>query len=201
MKRKIVLASANKKKMKEMEELLSPLGFEVISQSTLGVPSADEPFGTFLENSLAKARNAAKYTGLPAVADDSGICVEALGGLPGVHSARWAGEKSSDEANNVKLLEELKDKSDRRAHYSCVLVAVKSAEDPEPLVAVGKWHGTVVDKRAGEGGFGYDPYFRPDEMDRNAAELTAEEKNQVSHRGKAMRELRTQIKENWLQKT
>ncbi len=199
MKRKVVLASNNKKKMREMEELLAPLGFEVVSQGSLGVEPAEEPYGTFLENSLAKARHASLVTGLPAIADDSGICVEALGGLPGVHSARWAGtENGDDEANNARLLSMLKDREDRRAHYTCVLVALKNPDDPEPLIAIGKWDGKVVDERAGEGGFGYDPYFRPEGMDKHAAELTAEEKNKVSHRGKAMRLLKEQIIERWV---
>ncbi len=197
MEKKIVLASNNKKKIKEMNELLSPLGIEVIAQGTLGVPAAEEPFGTFLENALAKARHAAKSTGLPAIADDSGICAEALDGRPGVFSARLAGEPSDDERNNAKLLELLKDKSDRRAHYACVLVAVKSASDPEPLVAVGRWNGEISDVRAGEGGFGYDPYFYVPELGRHAAELTSEEKNAVSHRGKAMRAMREKILECW----
>lgn len=194
--RKIVLASNNQKKMKELSELLMPFDVEVVSQGELNIEPAEEPFFTFLENSLAKARHAAKQSGLPAVADDSGICVNALGGKPGVFSARYAGEPSSDAKNNKKLLEDLKGIEDRKAHYICVAVAVRSADDPEPLVAVGRWEGKISDVAKGTGGFGYDPYFElPD--GRHAAQLTPDEKNAVSHRGKAMKELRTKISEVW----
>ena len=194
--KKIVLASNNKKKMKEMTELMAPFGVEVISQGSLNISPAEEPFHTFLENSLAKARHAAKESGLPAVADDSGICVDALDGHPGVFSARYAGEPCDDDANNQKLIREMEGKKDRRAHYTCVLVAVRSADDAEPLVAVGRWYGAISDQAKGNGGFGYDPYFElPD--GRHGAELSAEEKNAVSHRGQAMRQLRQLISEVW----
>ena len=143
MSKKIVLASNNKKKMKEMQELLAPMGAEVISQGSLGIPSAEEPFGTFVENALTKARRAAKHSGLPAIADDSGICADALKGAPGVLSARFAGEPSSDAANNAKLIKELVDKDNRNAHYTCVIVAVRDENDPEPLIAIDFWNGTI----------------------------------------------------------
>ncbi len=197
MSKKIVLASNNRKKLKELLDLLSPLGIEVIAQGTLGVPPVEEPFETFLENSLAKARHASEITGLPAIADDSGICVDALKGQPGVHSARLAGKPTDDEKNNAKLLELLKDKKDRTAHYTCVLTAIRGVDDPEPLVAVGRWYGTVSDQRAGERGFGYDPYFVPEGFTKHAAELTAKEKNKVSHRGRAMKEMTTLIVARW----
>lgn len=194
---KIVLASNNKKKMKEMNELLSPLGIEVVSQASLNISSAEEPFFTFIENSLAKARHASKESGLPAIADDSGICVDALNGAPGVLSARFAGEPCDDEQNNQKLLRVMKDKENKRAHYVCVLTAVRNAEDPEPLVAVGRWEGEVSMERKGEGGFGYDPYFYLPSLGKHAAELSAEEKNAISHRGKAMKLMKDLILNNW----
>lgn len=194
---KIVLASNNKKKMKEMHELLSPLGIEVINQGSLGIESAEEPFGTFVENALTKARHAAKSSGLPAIADDSGICADALNGAPGVLSARFAGEPSNDAANNAKLVAALKDKKNRNAHYICCIVAVRNENDPEPLIAVDFWNGQVADEPKGEGGFGYDPYFIIDSAGRRAAELSPEEKNAVSHRGKAMRKMKALLLERW----
>lgn len=194
---KIVLASNNKKKMKEMNELLAPLGIEVVSQGSLNISSAEEPFFTFIENSLAKARHAAKESGLPAIADDSGICVDALQGAPGVFSARFAGEDANDEKNNRKLLELMKTQDNKRAHYVCVLTAVRNADDPEPLIAVGRWDGEVSQERKGEGGFGYDPYFLIPALGKHAAELSAEEKNAISHRGKAMQQMKELIINNW----
>lgn len=195
--KKIVLASNNKKKMKEMHELLNPLGIEVINQGSLGIESAEEPFGTFVENALAKARHAAKASGLPAIADDSGICVDALNGVPGVFSARFAGEPSNDAANNAKLVESLKGKENRSAHYTCCIVAVRDENDPEPLIAIDYWNGQVAEEPKGAGGFGYDPFFIVDESGRRAAELTAEEKNALSHRGKAMRKMKELLAERW----
>lgn len=197
MQKKIVLASNNKKKMKEMQELLSPMNAEVVTQGSLNIPSAEEPFFTFVENALAKARHAAVSSGLPAIADDSGICVDSLNGAPGVLSARYAGEPSSDAANNEKLLNVLKDKKNRKAHYTCVIVAVRNADDPEPLIAVDFWNGEIGFEAKGEGGFGYDPYFVVREDGTTAAMLTAEQKNAVSHRGKAMRKMRDLLKERW----
>lgn len=187
--KKLVLASGNAGKLREFQALLAPLGWAVIAQSELGVPEADEPFGTFVENALAKARHASALTGLPALSDDSGICVHALGGAPGVHSARFAGEPKSDAANNALLIEKLAGEDDRGAHYVCVLVMVRSATDPQPLIAEGEWHGQILATPRGEGGFGYDPYFLLPDMGQTAAELTPALKNTLSHRGKACRQL------------
>jgi XTP/dITP diphosphohydrolase len=185
--KKIVLASNNAGKLREFQALLAPLGWTVIPQAELGVPEADEPFCSFLENALAKARHASQITGLPALADDSGLCVSALQGAPGVHSARFAGAPKSDARNNALLIEKLAGEADRRAHYVCVLVLVRYAEDPQPLIAEGEWHGQIIDQPRGAGGFGYDPYFLLPEMEQTAAELDATLKNTLSHRGKASR--------------
>lgn len=187
--KKLVMASHNKGKLREFQALLAPLGWEVIPQSELGVSEAEEPHITFVENALAKARHAAAATGLPALADDSGICVAALQGAPGVYSARFAGEPKSDEANNALLLEKLQGEADRRAHYVCVLVMVRNAEDPQPIIAEGEWHGEVTHAPRGEGGFGYDPYFLLPDLGQTAAELDPALKNTLSHRGAACRRL------------
>lgn len=187
--KKLVLASNNAKKMKELNALLAPLGFEVIPQGQLGIPEAEEPHCTFVENALAKARHAAKLSGLPALADDSGLCVSALGGAPGVISARYAGEPKSDARNNEKLFADLADHPDRRAHFVSVIVLVRHADDPQPLIAEGEWHGEIIPELRGEGGFGYDPLFFVPEFRQTAAELDAETKNRVSHRGQAMQKL------------
>jgi XTP/dITP diphosphohydrolase len=187
--KRLVLASSNPGKLREFSQLLAPLDFEVVPQRALGVDDAEEPHFTFVENALAKARHAARATGLPAFADDSGIVVNALGGEPGVHSARFAGEPKSDARNNAKLIAALRDRADRRAHYYCVIVLVQRADDPEPLIAEGRWHGTVIDTPRGTGGFGYDPYFLLPALGKTAAELGAEEKNRISHRGLALRRL------------
>ncbi|WP_374343688.1 RdgB/HAM1 family non-canonical purine NTP pyrophosphatase [Azonexus sp.] len=187
--KKLVLASNNAKKMKELNALLAPLGFEVIPQGTLGIPEAEEPHVTFVENALAKARHAAAHSGLPALADDSGLCVRALGGAPGVISARYAGEPKSDARNNEKLLADLADQTDRRAHFVSCLVLCRSADDPQPIIAEGEWHGEIVDQYRGDGGFGYDPLFFVPEFGQTAAELDADTKNRVSHRGRAMQKL------------
>jgi len=187
--KKLVLASNNAKKMKELNALLAPLGFEVIPQGELGIPEAEEPHCTFIENALAKARHAAQASGLPALADDSGLCVAALGGAPGVYSARYAGEPKSDARNNEKLLADLAGQSDRRAHFVCVLVLVRSAEDPQPIIAEGEWHGTILDAQRGADGFGYDPLFYVPTHCQTAAELDGAIKNQLSHRGQAMQKL------------
>jgi len=187
--KKLVLASNNAKKMKELNALLAPLGFEVIPQGQLGIPEAEEPHCTFVENALAKARHAARLAGLPALADDSGLCVRALGGAPGVISARYAGEPKSDARNNEKLLAELSTQSDRRAHFVSCLVLCRSADDPQPIIAEGEWHGEIVDQYRGDGGFGYDPLFFVPEFGKTAAELDAVTKNAVSHRGRAMQKL------------
>jgi len=186
---RLVLASGNEGKLREFRRLLAPLGIDVVAQGELGIPEADEPHVTFVENALAKARHASAWAKLPALADDSGICVAALGGAPGVQSARYAGEPKSDARNNEKLIAALAGVADRRAHYRCVLVLVRHADDPEPIIAEGIWSGTVVDVPRGSGGFGYDPYFLDGTTGRTAAELPLETKNELSHRGKAMRAL------------
>lgn len=183
--KKLVLASNNQGKLREFQALLSPLGWEVIPQAELGVTEAEEPHATFVENALAKARHAALQSGLPALADDSGICLAALEGAPGVHSARFAGEPKSDARNNALVLEKLASVADRRARYVCVLVFMRSAQDPQPLVAEGEWHGEIINTPRGDGGFGYDPYFWLPQFGMTAAELPAADKNAVSHRGLA----------------
>lgn len=186
---KVVIASSNPGKLREIGQMLAPLGIDVVPQSMLGVTEADEPHQTFVENALAKARHASHATGLPALADDSGICVDALNGAPGVRSARFAGEPPSDARNNRYLLEALSGAADRRAHYCCVMVLTRSAIDAEPLIGVGDWHGEILREPRGSGGFGYDPLFLDPALGRTGAELSAEQKNRVSHRAKALREL------------
>lgn len=193
--KKLVLASNNAKKLKELVALVAPLGIEVIPQGELGVSEAEEPHCTFIENALAKARHAAAATGLPALADDSGLCVAALGGAPGVQSARYAGEPKSDARNNEKLLEALAGHADRRAHFVSLLVLVRHAEDPQPIIAEGEWHGEILPALRGEGGFGYDPLFLDPASGLTAAELPAEIKNQRSHRGLAMQKLLERLQE------
>ncbi|TMH86129.1 MAG: RdgB/HAM1 family non-canonical purine NTP pyrophosphatase [Betaproteobacteria bacterium] len=193
--KKLVLASSNPGKLREFEALLAPLGMEVVAQASLGVSDADEPHGTFVENALAKARHASRRTRFPALADDSGICVEALGGEPGVHSARFAGEPRSDARNNEKLVKLLAGKDSRRAHYYCVVVFLRHAEDPEPVIAEGIWAGEIVAEPRGANGFGYDPHFFLRDFGKTAAELDPEQKNLVSHRGKALRRLLAKLKE------
>ena len=186
---RLVLASGNEGKLREFRRLLSPLGTEVIAQSELNIPEAPEPHVTFVENALAKARHASALARLPALADDSGVCVRALAGAPGVQSARYAGEPRSDARNNAKLLAELAGVADRRAHYVCVLVLVRHAEDPEPVIAEGAWHGRIIDTPRGTGGFGYDPHFLDEATGLTGAEMPLAQKNLVSHRGKALRAL------------
>jgi len=187
--RRLVLASNNEGKLREFRRLLSPLGIEVIPQAALGIPEADEPHATFIENALAKARHASARAKLPALADDSGLCVRALDGAPGVQSARYAGEPRSDVRNNAKLIEALAGVADRRAHYACVLALVRHASDPEPIIAEGTWHGMIVDAPRGTGGFGYDPHFLDAATGMTGAELPLDSKNELSHRGKAIRAL------------
>ena len=191
---KLVLASNNAGKVTEFQALLAPLNFQVIPQGELGIPSAEEPHCTFVENALAKARQASAVSSLPALADDSGICVHALNGKPGVLSARFAGEQGDDAANNQKLIRELKDQADRGAHYVCALVFVNSADDPEPLIVQTRWYGQIVDQASGSNGFGYDPHFFLKDQNCTAAELDPVQKNLISHRGQALRELITQLK-------
>jgi XTP/dITP diphosphohydrolase len=187
--KRLVLASGNAGKLRELSALLAPLAIGCVPQSALGIAEAAEPHHTFLENALAKARHASAASGLPALADDSGLCVHALGGEPGVHSARFAGEPRSDARNNEKLVRALSGITDRRAHYACVIVLVRHAADPEPLVAQGRWHGVIQDEASGGGGFGYDPHFFLPGEDCTAAQLTEERKNAVSHRGQALARL------------
>ena len=184
--RQLVLASNNPGKIREMRAILAPLDLEVIPQSHYGVPEAEEPHGTFIENALAKARHASMHAGLPALADDSGICVDALDGVPGVRSARFAGEPQSDERNNQHLLELLTHTESRRARYYCVMVLLRHAQDPQPLIAEGEWHGEILRAPRGRGGFGYDPLFLDPLLGKTGAELPLEEKNRISHRGKAL---------------
>jgi XTP/dITP diphosphohydrolase len=184
--KQLVLASGNPGKIREIRAILAPLEFEVTPQSHYGVPDAEEPHGTFIENALSKARHASTLAGLPALADDSGICVDALNGRPGVHSARFAGEPRSDERNNRHLLDLLARTDDRRAHYYCVIVLVRDPRDPQPLIAEGEWHGEVLRAPRGTGGFGYDPLFLDPLLGQTGAELALEEKNRISHRGKAL---------------
>ena len=192
--KKLVLASGNVGKLREFGQLLAPFDFEVLPQSAFNVPEAAEPHITFIENAVAKARHAARLTGLPALADDSGLCVSALGGAPGVFSARYCGEPKSDAKNNAKLLADLAGVADRRAHYVAVLVLMRHADDPQPLVAEGEWHGEIIDTPRGEGGFGYDPYFLVPGTGLTVAELPHEEKNRCSHRGKALAQLLARLR-------
>lgn len=192
---RIVIASGNPGKLREIARILAPLEIEAVPQSDFDVPDCPEPHVTFVENCLAKARHASRHSGLPALADDSGICVEALGGAPGVFSARYAGEPKSDARNNEKLVADLKGKPNRRAHYTCVMVYVRHPEDPEPVIAEGRWYGEIIDAPRGEKGFGYDPYFLVPEFGKTGAELDEDVKNAVSHRGQALRDLVDKLKQ------
>ena len=207
---RLVLASANAKKLTELGALLAPLGVELVPQGALGIHEADEPFGTFIENALAKARHAAAGAAGPAIADDSGLCVDALGGAPGVASAHYAGfeppaeglEREArralqDAANNRLLLERLVGAADRRARFVGTLVAVRSADDPEPLVAVGRWEGRILEAASGAGGFGYDPLMFIPALGRTVAELDAPAKNAASHRALAARQMLLAMREVW----
>jgi XTP/dITP diphosphohydrolase len=190
----LVLASNNEGKIREICRILAPLDIEAFPQAHFGVAEAGEPHGTFIENALAKARHANLLTGLPALADDSGLCVEALDGAPGVYSARFAGEPRSDERNNDRVLELLADAQNRKAHYYCVIVLLRHAHDPQPLIAEGEWHGEIARERRGVGGFGYDPLFLDPLLGKTGAELPMDEKNRISHRGKALAVLVEKLK-------
>lgn len=197
---RLVLASNNAKKLVELQALFVPLGIELVTQGSLGIAEAEEPFETFAENALAKARHAARASGMPALADDSGLSVDALGGAPGVRSARYAldaGGEKSDAANNDRLLRELAGREDRSARFVCALVAVRSATDPEPLIAMGRWSGRILTAPRGEGGFGYDPLMFIPPLCRAVAEMGAAEKNIHSHRALAAGELLRQMREVW----
>jgi XTP/dITP diphosphohydrolase len=186
---KLVIASYNPGKLREFQFLLQPLGIDVLTQAQLGIAEAEEPHITFVENALAKARHVSRLSGIPALADDSGICVAALNGAPGVYSARYAGDPKSDRRNNEKLLQEMQGVKDRSAHYYCVLVLLHRADDPQPLIAEGEWHGEIAREERGEGGFGYDPLFWLPSLNRMSAELSRGEKHAISHRGKALKVL------------
>ncbi|MES2771105.1 MAG: RdgB/HAM1 family non-canonical purine NTP pyrophosphatase [Pseudomonadota bacterium] len=200
----LVLASNNNKKIEELSRLLAPIGWTLRPQAQLGIPECPEPHPSFVENALAKARHAARLSGLPALADDSGLCVSALGGAPGVHSARFAGDPRSDQRNNEKLLAELatantrqdaqqSDKT-RQAYYYCVLVFLRNADDPQPIIAEGEWHGEILSAAQGNGGFGYDPLFLVRALGKSVAELSASEKNRYSHRSQALSRLLERLK-------
>jgi XTP/dITP diphosphohydrolase len=192
---KLVIASGNAGKLREIARILAPLDIQTVPQSEFDVPDCPEPHVTFVENCLAKARHASAHTGLPALADDSGICVEALGGAPGVFSARYAGEPKSDQRNNEKLIAALAGEANRRAHYTCVMVYVRHPDDPEPIISEGRWHGEIIDTPRGEGGFGYDPYFLVPQFGKTGAELDQDTKNDISHRGQALRDLVSKLKQ------
>ncbi|QCP50633.1 RdgB/HAM1 family non-canonical purine NTP pyrophosphatase [Trinickia violacea] len=196
--KRVVLASNNAGKLREFAALASAAGIELVAQGELGVTETEEPHPTFVENALAKARHAAKSTGLPALADDSGLCVRALRGAPGVYSARYAqlaGGEKSDAANNARLIEQLKAEADRRGYYYCVLALVRHADDPEPLIAEGRWYGEILDAPRGANGFGYDPYFFIPRLNASAAELDPAVKNSCSHRAIALRALLARLSE------
>ncbi|MBA2411735.1 MAG: RdgB/HAM1 family non-canonical purine NTP pyrophosphatase [Burkholderiaceae bacterium] len=197
---RIVIASNNPGKLRELTALLSDSAYQIVPQQELGVEAAAEPHSTFVENALAKARHAAVATGLPALADDSGLCVDVLHGAPGVLSARFAGEPGDDERNNLELLRRLAGATNRRAHYTCVLVALRFSDDAEPVIVEARWHGEIVtDMRAmrGNGGFGYDPLFYLAQLAKTAAELDSECKNRISHRGVALAAMKSKLA-RWL---
>jgi XTP/dITP diphosphohydrolase len=191
--KQLLLASHNPGKIKEFTALFAPLGVEVVPQADRAIPEAAEPHITFIENALAKARHGARLSGLPALADDSGLCVDALDGAPGVFSARYAGEPKSDERNNAALLAALQGQRNRSAHYVCVLVLVRTADDPHPLFGMGRWQGEILTAPQGVQGFGYDPLFFLPEYSASAAELDPADKNRVSHRAQAVSALMQQI--------
>jgi XTP/dITP diphosphohydrolase len=194
---RFVLASDNPGKQREFSAMLAPLGVELVAQSALGVTPAAEPFHTFVENALAKARHASAATGLPALADDSGVCCAALDGAPGVRSARFAGEGATDTQNNAELLRRLQGSDDRAAHYTCVLVALRSDADPEPVIAEARWSGSIIEVPRGANGFGYDPHFWLAELNCTAAELDPAHKNRISHRGRALAQLIERLRVDW----
>lgn len=197
--KKLVVASSNPGKLGEIRALLAPLEIEVVSQGELGIDDAEEPHFTFLENALAKARHASRASGLPALADDSGICVDALGGEPGVNSAYFAGMQGSreerDARNNAKLLDAMAGEANKSAHYACIMVLVRHANDPQPMVAEGNWRGVIVERPRGGNGFGYDPLFLLPGLGKTAAELDAADKNRISHRGIALQRLLHRLRE------
>ncbi|MGB1580459.1 MAG: RdgB/HAM1 family non-canonical purine NTP pyrophosphatase [Nevskiales bacterium] len=196
---KVVLATGNRGKLAELQAMLAPLGIQVEAQADYRVPEAEETGLSFVENALLKARNAAIHTGLPAIADDSGLEVASLNGAPGIYSARYAGPDASDAANNAELLSNLQGLSagERRARFVCVLVFIRHPEDPTPIICQGFWNGRILDAPRGEGGFGYDPLFLIPDRNQTSAELPPEVKNEISHRGRAMRLLTEQLKQHY----
>ncbi len=193
MKKQIVIATSNAKKLIEIQSILNDMSVEILPQSHFKIEASEEPFHTFVENALIKARHASRLSKLPAIADDSGICVDALDGKPGVLSARYAGEPSSDEKNNEKLLKSLENESNRKAHYICVIVFVKHEMDPEPIIVEGIWHGEILKAPRGSGGFGYDPLFLDHMTEKAVAELPTNIKNRISHRGQALQKLKLKL--------
>ena len=191
---KIILSTNNHKKIVEIKSLLSDLPIQTVAQSELNIGEAEEPYGTFLENALNKARYASKAANLPAIADDSGLCVDVLNGRPGILSARFSGEGANDKKNNDKLLSLLKNKKNRKAHYYCSIVFIKSFDDPQPIFLEGVWQGEILISPRGKGGFGYDPIFLDFKTDLSAAELSAELKNKISHRGQALQKLKHKLR-------
>lgn len=192
----IVLATNNQGKVNELQTLLADAGFNIVAQKQFNVPDAEETGLTFVENAILKARHTAKLTGLPAIADDSGLVVKALNGAPGIYSARYAGEHGNDQSNNEKLLNALKNvpPENRQAYFYCALVYLQHENDPTPIICLGKWDGVILNELKGEGGFGYDPLFYIPQLNCTAAELTKDHKSQISHRGLALKQLIAQIK-------
>ena len=191
--KQLVLASNNQGKIREFSSILASIGIEIIPQAKLNVPEIDEPYFTFVENALHKARHCSKITKLATLADDSGLCVNVLGGQPGVFSARFAGIPGNDLHNNIKLIKELEPYTDKSAFYYCVLVMVRSFEDPQPIIADGSLHGKIIDNAQGSGGFGYDPHFYLPKLGMTVAQLSIEAKNQISHRAQAIKNLLTKL--------
>ena len=194
MNKDVVVASGNIGKLKEFQEIFLPFGVTIIGQNSLSVPEADETGLTFVENAIIKARNAAKYTGKPALADDSGLEVDALNGAPGIYSARYAGSHTSDRDNVQKLLSELNGNEQRRARFQCVIVYLRHEQDPTPLICQGTWEGTITHQPHGENGFGYDPVFFVPQQHCTAAQLSSDVKNRLSHRGQALSALIAALK-------
>lgn len=194
----VVLASGNRGKLQELNDLLGGLGIALRSQADYQVVEAEETGLSFIENAILKARNAARQSGCAALADDSGLCVDALGGAPGIYSARYAGASANDAANNAKLLTELNNKSQRGAHFHCALAFVRHADDPAPIVCEGQWQGTILEQARGENGFGYDPLFYIAELEKSSAELSKAEKNQISHRALALKQLLPRLQTEYL---
>ena len=191
---KIVLATRNQGKVKELIAILKPLGAELVAQDELDIESPEETGKTFIENALIKAREVSHFSGLPSIADDSGICVPALMGQPGIYSARYAGKAATDQENNAKLVKALRTESKNDAFYYCVLVFIRHEDDPTPIIGTGEWHGSIVQTSSGQNGFGYDPYFWLEEYNCTAAELSPEKKNQISHRAQASQDLSTKLR-------